>query len=798
MAAIINSMPIEKRKGISGRHIITCVNPSTESHNALPTGNGIMKLSTMGQPECDIIVIEREELMSPQWETPPKAPQLANHLDRIRKLILNKEYKKAAEMADMAAAQSGTPFTLTANPSHPAIMLNINQPVMVANNYINTLNMRTSLITTQWDDEDGHYVREMFCSRADNVAVVRITAPKGHLNMTLRGMFPELDYKREEWTSNDIPNGRSGLFDCLPIPPEVTITHTLSGICLSGVYEYNRGGFSTAVRTIVNGGSVNCSSDSIAISNADSVLLLIGCRRNYHNQPEGDDQRLLDELGKLPADFDLLLKRHVDIHQPMFDRLSVDLGGDPDDYLLSTIELKRKQFLSKEIIPAYMEAMVDMGRFFLLSECGKFPPIYGHVNVNVNLQVSSGNIANLPEMMESFFRWIEWQLPDARENAERILGARGFFIACHPDEESGNLLHFNEYWPHHFWISSSGWCLNPFLEHYYCTGDEEFLRERVLPLYRELALLYEDFLTIKDENGKYVFVPSYSPENFPANINVMAVKNATMDISVCREVLTTLLKYGPQADIGTPQEYEKWENMLECLPDYLTGKYGELKEWACHEYEERYDHRHSSHLYGAYPGDEIQPELDEDLYRAAFISNRMRALGNESCHGIMHRALAAARLKDPWLVQKMLRFTLESGYVNDNFTTAHNPYTKHVFPDGQGGLPTILLESLIYSRPGFLELLPALPQECFQKGSLRGMAARTFAHIDEFTWDMDSRQMKLVFTPLKDQDITLCYRGGIEGIEIKGAHVKAGQNANYYELTVRENEQVVINLQAIK
>ena len=77
-------MPIEKRKGISGRHIITCVNHATESHNALPTGNGIMKLSTMGQPECDIIVIEREELMGPQWETPPKAPQLANHLDRIR------------------------------------------------------------------------------------------------------------------------------------------------------------------------------------------------------------------------------------------------------------------------------------------------------------------------------------------------------------------------------------------------------------------------------------------------------------------------------------------------------------------------------------------------------------------------------------------------------------------------------------------------------------------------------------------------------------------------------------------
>jgi hypothetical protein len=62
-------------------------------------------------------------------------------------------------------------------------------------------------------------------------------------------------------------------------------------------------------------------------------------------------------------------------------------------------------------------------------------------------------------MMESFFRWIEWQLSDARENARNILGTRGIFIACHPDEESGKLNHFSEYWPHHYWISSTGWCL---------------------------------------------------------------------------------------------------------------------------------------------------------------------------------------------------------------------------------------------------------------------------------------------------------------------------------------------------
>ena len=45
------------------------------------------------------------------------------------------------------------------------------------------------------------------------------------------------------------------------------------------------------------------------------------------------------------------------------------------------------------------------------------------------------------------------------------------------------------------------------------TSDREFLRQHIVPGLKELALFYEDFLTEADENGNYIFVPSYSPEN---------------------------------------------------------------------------------------------------------------------------------------------------------------------------------------------------------------------------------------------------------------------------------------------
>lgn len=787
----IQTLPVEERAGIAGRHIVTCSMPASEFHNALTAGNGTLLVSAMGNPFKETIILQREGLKVPQWTTPPSAPKIAAYLPMIRDLIKNGKYHDAAELADMAAAQNGCPSTLCYPPSHPALVLAISQPGETARQYLQTLNMRTSVISVRWEGEGGLYSRDIFCSRNNQSAILRIKAPTGRLKADIRGLFPDIECERVSWDSNDIPNGQKGNFACKPIAPRVTVTHTGAGIFLDGIYAYDRGGFAVAVRVMLPAAAdkVRCDGTSIAISDGDEALIFIRCEIN-----KGDSARLFSELEHIPADFDLLLNEHTNIHTPMFDRLSVELGGPPADYLLSTTELKHKQFMSEQIVPAYMEAMIDMGRFFLLNECGEFPPIYGHVNVNVNHQISGGNIGNLPEMMESFFHWIEWQLPNARENAQNILGTRGIFIACHPDEESGKLNHFNEYWPHHYWISSTGWCLNPFLEYYYCTGDEAFLRNRVLPLYKELALLYEDFLTEHDENGRLMFVPSYSPENFPSNIPVMAVTNATMDISVCREVLTVLLTLGKENNIGTTHDFEKWERMLNNLPEYLIGQYGELKEWASVNFEERYDHRHASHLYGAYPGDEFQPELDERLYKAAFIGNRMRAFGNESCHGVMHRAQAAARLKDAWLVQSLLRFFLESGYVNDNFTTAHNPYKKHMMPDGQGALPTVMLESLLYSRPGFIELLPALPGDSFRHGILKGMAMRTFAVLDEMFWDLDTKTIKLKLTSYRNQKITLCCRKGILNLIATAALACCRSGTDRFDITLSCSNPITVDV----
>lgn len=413
--------------------------------------------------------------------------------------------------------------------------------------------------------------------------------------------------------------------------------------------------------------------------------------------------------------------------------------------------------------------LFDVGRYWQMVSSGEFPPILGHLNINVNLQVAGGNQANLPEAMDAFYHWIEGVIPDSKKNAANMFGTRGMVVATHPDRETGVLYHFDGGWPHHYWISAGGWAYSPFWDRYLVTGDKEFLRDHVMPGLRELALFYEDFLTETDKDGNFIFVPSYSPENWPGNINegavghpnIPTVLNATMDIMVCREVLTHLIE-GAEI-LGTDSgDIPRWEELLAKMPPYLLDEEGALKEWAWPTLDEFQDHRHISHMYGVWPADEIDPDRTPELAKASWLANRKRAQGNGSGHGISHRLLAAARLKDDYIVNFELKQLIEQGYFSQTLMAYHNPYSQP-FGDQQGSVLTVLMEMLLYSREGVVELLPALP-ETLDHGSIKGILSRSFARIDDLIWDMNARTANLTITSLRNQDITLIVRHGIESI----------------------------------
>lgn len=799
------------RAEFTGRDSICNDMPAVYKEQMFRSGNGTMILRDNGAVHNNEIALQHELLWYPQWESAPEAPKVAGILGRVQQMIFDHQFEEASELVDRVAAENGTPPQYNSSERHDAFRLIFEDKESRgeagsdagADEYLHIQHMDTGEIVTHWKTGAGVFERRMFVSRADGAALVYLSAPEGMLNLTLRCVCPKY-VRKTAWLSTHNVSGQPWIDGTTP--PEFTTECREDGtVLLEGKYAYHQGNYAAAIVPLLCDGSIAAGTAaktdngvpavSFSISGASRCLIAMTVQRSRDEKKPVRAASLKEQLANLaqcrakdtqdakdaqPAQraenaesaeaadvYAALLERHTKIHKPIYERVKIDLCGEEEDELLTLNELKQKQFMTDHILPAFLEKLVRMGRYFLLCETGEYPPVYGHVNINVNHQIAAGNIGNMPEIMQVWFDWIRRMLPEARENAANTLGTRGFLIACHCDEESGRNYHFGKEYPHEYWISSSGWCLQPFLEHYYCTGDEAFRKDVMIPLYKELAELYIDFLTIRDENGKFIFVPSYSPENFPSNYGWMTAANAVMDITVCREVMETLLTYGK--DLISDDQKKQYEDILESLPPYLFERTGEIKEWSMVDYTERHDHRHISHLYGAYPGDEFQPERDPELYRHARITNRMRAMENESCHGVTHRTQIAARLKDSELVEDQLRFFLESGYINENGTTTHNPYLHHQFPDGQGGMPAAVMEALLYARPGFIELLPAADSKSLHQGYITGMSIRSFAVADELRWDDESAVLK--FTSLKDQQITMCYRKGIRNLYVSGAQV---------------------------
>jgi alpha-L-fucosidase 2 len=517
-----------------------------------------------------------------------------------------------------------------------------------------------------------------------------------------------------------------------------------------------------------------------------------------YSEDKVEAMRLATE--EITPDYQALLEKHHKIQSEAFSRVTINFGSEPQ-YGMSSEELLADQRTRPDYSPAFLEKIFEMGRYWFILNSGKYPSRRAEVNANINLQLAPGILGDHREGMNAYFNWMESLAGDFRVNAKNIFGMRGTHYNLWPDIGMGVSFHYSrstssgEMWPHLYWISAGGWCVQPFWDYYLATGDLEFLRNRVVPAYKELALFYEDFLTVNDKNGNYIFVPSFSPENHPGNLRPsnMMVINSTMDITVCREVLNNLIT--ACETLGTDADnVMKWKGMLAKIPPYMIEKDGTLKEWVWPALEENYNHRHVSHLYGAWPGDDINPDSTPQIARAALMHDRKRNPETLAAHGLCHRALAGARLKDCYLVDFELRQLFEQGYVGTTFRCSHNPYTGPM-PDAQGGINAIMMEMLAYSRPGVIEVLPALPPS-LKKGSIKGLLARTFARINKLAWDMLKRTVDITITSVKKQDITLIARYGIEDISAPSGILGAFRKGNAdCELHLPENEPVEIHLE---
>ena len=166
--------------------------------------------------------------------------------------------------------------------------------------------------------------------------------------------------------------------------------------------------------------------NGIRITGADSLIILSKTVKFETEFTFACAQPIADEVMAIDPDFNVLIDYNREYIGSRMKRSRL-CTGDKEDFALSVEELLIRSCTDTQIDPMLMDKLYDSGRFFQITNTGKFPPMWGQHNINTNLQVCAGNSTGLFDEMDVYFRYYETKFDDFRINARKLFGARGCF-----------------------------------------------------------------------------------------------------------------------------------------------------------------------------------------------------------------------------------------------------------------------------------------------------------------------------------------------------------------------------------
>ncbi|MCK5804633.1 MAG: glycoside hydrolase family 95 protein [Lentisphaeria bacterium] len=646
---------------------------------ALPTGNGLIGAAVYGGVHRETVLLTHADLW---WgQRTPELPDVSGNLPEVRRLLLANRPREADRILADALGDAG--YRPSIGSPLPLGDLTIVMPGANAfKQYRRVLDMATGEVTVSWQDGETRYERRLFVSRTHDMVVCELRSDTpGALNAAITlGLHDKEDLQKS--------HGRR----CERLPEHVEVHAQADVVCYAATNDDDTD-FGAVARLIDTDGQVGATDSELTIAGATHVL--IGVKLFVKGQRKAAIPALTCELRSQASSYDELLAPHVAAHAKLFGSVSLDLGADPAKHALANEELLLEAY-DGDAPTALVEKMWAYGRYLLVSAtrsggqpchllglwCGEYEGMWAFHMVNENLQMIYWHClpGNLAELHLPVFDYFDEKMDDFRENARKLYGCRGIYIPAPTGPASGLLKNPSPHIIH--WTGGAGWVAQHYFDYFQFTGDMEFLRTRALPFMREAALFYEDFFLTGDD-GNYISCPSNSPENTPGNywpgkgmgVHMETTVNATMDFAIAKELLTNLIASAEFAKTDT-DEMPKWQEMLERIPAYQVNQDGAAREWMHPHYDDNYHHRHESHLYPVFPGQEITEESDAELF-AAFetaVSKRLViGLKEQSGWSLMHMANVWARLGKGDLALECLEILSRSCLFN-NFYTSHNDW----------------------------------------------------------------------------------------------------------------------------
>lgn len=729
-------------------HILWYRHPAREWTEALPIGNGKIGAMVYGCGDTEIITLNEDTF----WAGYPKDKDNGKgyaYLERARELLRRRDYGGAQKAVDGNVQGENVDGYL------PVGTLQITFQKGTLHYGSRQLDLETGVHTAQFTRAGVQMQTAAFVHKNEPVLAVEVKSEEPRdLTLTFDCHF--------EVRCETRPEG----FICRQQAPE-----KLDGLTKE-IVQGNRGMWCDTAVLASSDGQAAAEQNKIIVTGACKTVFYVSIITSYRGMREMPD-RNIDALAwqacQSAAQQDYILwkaEHKTSFAQPMR-RLELNLDQ-RDTSTLPTGE-RLHAFAQGADDPAFAALYLQYGRYLMLSGSSQGMPLNLQgiwnkdvfaawscdytVNINLPMNYWLAEPGNLADCHEVLFSFMEGMREVGETCAKRQFGCQGYLLAHNSDvwgsaaPVAGNLQ-----WS--CWVSGGAWLCQHVWNHYLYGLDKEFLKNTAYPLIRGAVAFLLDYLAEDGEDG-LMFAPSTSPENeFLWKRKRQAVtRDSAMDITISRELLQHYLECCTLLHVQD-ELTQRAGDALQRLPILKVGPDGRLLEWNEAFAEAEPGHRHFSHLYGLYPGQMIHEDTPE-LRRAA-----ARSLDSRIEHGSGYTGWSAAwavclyaRLRRGERAHEMFRQMMKQSTF-DSLLDSHPPEIFQI--DGNFGAAAGILELLVQSRDGVVDLLPALPP-AWQNGYLRGVRVRGGAEV-ELAWERGELKGYTVWS--KDP-LVVRYKGNI-------------------------------------